>query len=102
AFTKAQEYFGRFGLFAALALLQSSLLYLGLMGFVGVQPAHPMLLLLAGWVMSFVFALITYTLVLSFGEAGKALAVFLLVVQISAGGGAYPLAVLPPWFQNIS
>ncbi|WP_017791757.1 ABC-2 transporter permease [Leucobacter salsicius] len=27
---------------------------------------------------------------------------FLLVVQISAGGGAYPLAVLPQWFQNMS
>lgn len=101
-FTKSQEYFGRFGIFAVLGFFQSSLLYLGLMGFVGVKPAYPMLLLLAGWVMSFVFSLITYTLVLSFGEAGKALAVFLLVVQISAGGGAYPLAVLPQWFQNIS
>lgn len=100
--TKSQEYLGRFGIFALLCLAQSSLAYLGLMGFVGVRPAHPFLLLLAGWVMSLVFALITYTLVLSFGEAGKATAVFLLVVQISAGGGAYPLSVLPVWFQNIS
>ena len=100
--TKTQEYFGRFGIFAVLSFFQSSLLYLGLMGFVGVRPVYPGLLLLAGWVMSFVFTMITYTLVLSFGEAGKALAVFLLVVQISAGGGAYPLAVLPQWFQNMS
>ncbi len=101
-FNKTQEYFGRYGIFAVLGFLQSSLLYLGLMGFVGVQPAHPILLLLTGWVMSFVFTLLTYTLVLSFGELGKATAVFLLVVQISAGGGAYPLSVLPQWFQNIS
>lgn len=100
--TKSQEYLGRFGIFALLAFLQSSLVYLGLMVFVGVQPAHPLLLLLAGWVMSLVFVLITYTLVLSFGEAGKAAAVFMLVVQISAGGGAYPLSVLPQWFQNAS
>jgi len=98
----AEEYFGRYGLFALLALLQSTLLYVGLIGFVGVPPVHPFLLILAGWVMSLVFSLITYTLVLSFGEAGKALAVFLLVVQISAGGGAYPLSVLPEWFQHIS
>jgi putative membrane protein len=98
----AEEYFGRYGLFALLALLQSTLLYVGLIGFVGVRPVDPLLLILAGWVMSLVFSLITYTLVLSFGEAGKALAVFLLVVQISAGGGAYPLPVLPEWFQNIS
>lgn len=100
--TLPQEYFGRYGIFAVLALLQSSLLYVGLIGFVGVRPVYPALLILAGWVMSLVFSLITYTLVLSFGEAGKALAVFLLVVQISAGGGAYPLSVLPQWFQNIS
>ncbi|MBX5442744.1 MAG: ABC transporter permease, partial [Solirubrobacteraceae bacterium] len=98
----AQAYFGRYGLFALLALMQSTLLYVGLIGFVGVRPVHPFLLILTGWVMSLVFSLITYTLVLSFGEAGKALAVFLLVVQISAGGGAYPLSVLPEWFQHIS
>lgn len=97
-----QEYLGHYAIFGALAFLQSTLLFVGLIGFVGVRPAHPFLLILAGWVMAFVFSLITYTLVLAFGEAGKAIAVLLLVVQISAGGGAYPLSVLPQWFQNIS
>lgn len=97
-----QEYFGHYAIFGGLALLQSTILFAGLIGFVGVRPAHPFLLILAGWVMSFVFSLITYTLVLAFGELGKAIGVLLLVVQISAGGGAYPLAVLPQWFQNIS
>lgn len=97
-----QEYFGHYAIFGGMALLQSTILFGGLIGFVGVRPAHPFLLILAGWVMSFVFSLITYTLVLAFGEAGKAIGVLLLVVQISAGGGAYPLAVLPQWFQNIS
>ena len=97
-----QEYFGHYAIFGGLALLQSTILFVGLIGFVGVRPAHPFLLILAGWVMSFVFSLITYTLVLTFGEAGKAIGVLLLVVQISAGGGAYPLAVLPQWFQSIS
>lgn len=100
--TLTQEYIGRYGIFALLGFLQSSLLYVGLIGFVGVRPAHPFLLILVGWVMSTVFTLITYTLVVSFGEAGKALAVVLLVFQISAGGGAYPLSLLPHWFQNIS
>lgn len=97
-----QEYLGRYAIFGGLAFLQSTILFVGLIGFVGVRPAHPFLLILAGWTMSFVFSLITYTLVLAFGEAGKALGVLLLVVQISAGGGAYPLSVLPQWFQNIS
>lgn len=100
--TLGQQYIGHYGIFGVLAFLQSTLLYTGLIGFVGVIPAHPFLLILVGWVMSFVFSIIAYTMVLSLGEAGKALVVFLLVVQISAGGGAYPLAVLPQWFQNIS
>lgn len=100
--TLTQEYIGRYGIFALLGFFQSSLLYLGLIGFVGVRPVYPFLLILAGWVMSFVFTMITYTLVVSFGELGKALAVVLLVIQISAGGGAYPLSVLPQWFQSIS
>ncbi|MFD2394151.1 hypothetical protein ACFSSF_10615 [Dietzia aerolata] len=81
-----QEYFGRYPIFGGLALMQSTILFVGLIGFVGVRPAHPFLLILAGWVMSFVFSLITYTLVLTLGEAGKAVGVLLLVVQISAGG----------------
>ena len=101
-FSRSQLYFGRYGFFATMGLLQSTLVTLGLIVFVGVSPVHPSLLILAGWVISLVFMLIVYTLVLSFGNAGKALSVLLLIVQISGSGGAYPLVVLPQWFQNIS
>lgn len=101
-FSRSQLYFGRYGFFATMGLLQSTLVTLGLIVFVGVLPVHPSLLILAGWVISLVFMLIVYTLVLSFGNAGKALSVLLLIVQISGSGGAYPLVVLPQWFQNIS
>ena len=70
--------------------------------FVEIEPAHPFLLILAGWVISTVFTVIVYTLVVALANAGKALAVLLLVLQISAAGGAYPLELLPQWFQNIS
>lgn len=98
----AETYLGRFGIFAIVGFLQSSLVCLGSILFTQVQPQHPLLLLLAGWVSSLVFMLIIYTLVVTFGNAGKALAVLLLVIQISGSGGAYPLQVLPQWFQNIS
>lgn len=97
-----QQYLGRFGVFALIGLLQSTLLCLGLIFFVQVEAAHPMLLMLAGWVTSLVFTLIVYTTVVAFGNAGKALSVLLLVIQISGSGGAYPLQMLPQWFQNIS
>ncbi|MFS2279278.1 YhgE/Pip domain-containing protein [Microbacterium sp. OR21] len=97
-----ETYLGRFGIFALVAFLQSTLVCLGSVFFTQVQPQHPFLLILAGWVAGLVFTLIIYTLVVTFGNAGKALAVLLLVIQISSSGGAYPLQVLPQWFQNIS
>ncbi|WP_313355849.1 YhgE/Pip domain-containing protein [Microbacterium sp.] len=97
-----ETYLGRFGVFAVVGFLQSSLLGLGSVLFTQVQPQHPFLLILAGWVASLVFTLIIYTLVVTFGNAGKALGVLLLVIQISGSGGAYPLQVLPQWFQSIS
>ena len=100
--TPTQKYLGRYGIFALTGLAQSTLLIGGLILFVRISPAHPFLLLLAGWVTSLVFTLIIYTFVVAFGNAGKALAVLLLVIQISGSGGAYPLQLLPAWFQNIS
>ena len=100
--TPTQKYLGRYGIFALTGLAQSTLVIGGLILFVRIAPAHPFLLLLAGWVTSLVFTLIIYTFVVAFGNAGKALAVLLLVIQISGSGGAYPLQLLPAWFQNVS
>lgn len=100
--TPDQTYIGRYGIFALVGFAQSTLVSIGLILFVQVEPAHPWLLILAAWVSSLVFTLITYTFVVAFGNAGKALSVLLLVFQIAGSGGAYPLQVLPQWFQNIS
>lgn len=100
--TATQSYLGRYGVVALIGFFQSSLVSLGNILFVQVEPAHPFLLMLAGWVTSLVFTLITYTCVVAFGNAGKAIGVLLLVFQISASGGSYPLEVLPQWFQSIS
>lgn len=97
-----EKYFGRYAIFALVGLAQSTLVTTGLILFVEIEPAHPFLFILSGWVTSLVFTLVIYTFVVAFGNAGKALAVLLLVIQISGAGGAYPLQLLPQWFQNIS
>lgn len=97
-----EQYLGRYGIFWLIGFLQATLLGIGNVLFVQLEPAHPVLLVLAGWVASFVFTLTIYTLVVAFGNAGKAIAVLLLVVQISSSGGAYPLQLLPEWFQAVS
>lgn len=102
ALSPTQKYVGRYGIFALTGVAQSLLVTLGLILFVGIEPAHPVLLVLAGAVISLIFTLIIYTFVVAFGNAGKALAVLLLVIQISGSGGAYPLQLLPTWFQGVS
>lgn len=101
-YTRVEKYFGRFATFASVGLVQSTLMVLGLQVYVGIDPAHRFLMLLAGWVISLVFMMIVFSFVFTFDNAGKAICVLLLVMQVSAAGGAYPLPLVPQWAQNIS
>lgn len=97
-----QAFWGRFLIFACLSFVQSSILALGNLLFLQVQVFDVFLYLLCYWVAGLVFTFIIYTLVVSFANLGKALAVFLLIIQVSAGGGSYPLPMLPDFVQAIS
>lgn len=97
-----QLFAGRFAVVAALSLLQSTCIGLGNLLFLGVQAVHPLLYLICLWVSGLVFAFIIYALVASFANFGKALSVMLLIIQVSGGGGSYPLALLPDFFQAAS
>ncbi|MDU4703453.1 MAG: YhgE/Pip domain-containing protein, partial [Corynebacterium sp.] len=101
-YTRAEKYFGRFATFATVGLVQATLMVLGLQVYVGIDPAHRFLMLLAGWIISLVFVMIVFSFVFTFDNAGKAICVLLLVMQVSAAGGAYPLPLVPQWVQNIS
>lgn len=96
-----QEYFGRYAIFGAMALLQGTLVCLGDMFFLGVQCEHPLQFLMVGWLCALVFSLLIYTLTVSFGDIGKAIAVVLLVMQVAGSGGTFPIETLPPFFQMI-
>ena len=97
-----QLFFGRFGVCMIILFMQSTVVALGNMLFVGVQATHPLLYLISFWVASFVFGFIVYTLVSLFANLGKALAVLVLILQVSGGGGSYPLQLLPQIFQDMS
>ena len=93
------EYFGRYAIFALLALLQGTLVCLGDMYFLGVQANHALQFLAVGWLAALVFSNIVYTLTVSFGDIGKAIAVVLLVMQVAGSGGTFPIETLPKFFQ---
>lgn len=97
-----QLYFGRFGVVALLSLLQTTLLGLGDLYFLQVQVVHPWLYMLVFWFSGLVFAFIIYTLVVSFANLGKAIAVLMLIIQVTGCGGSYPLQILPGFVQWLS
>ena len=95
-------YFGRFVAVGVVSLMQTTLLGLGCMLFLKVQVANPLLFMLGFWFAGLVLAFMIYTLVVAFGNLGKAIAVLLLIVQVTACGGSYPLQMLPDFVQAIS
>jgi putative membrane protein len=97
-----QLFLGHFGIFALISLAQSTFSCGGTLLFLRVHAAHPWLFMLCGWVSGLVFMLIVYTLIVSFGNIGKAIIVIVLVMQVSGTGGAYPLQVVPGFIQDLS
>lgn len=97
-----QMLLGRFGCMACISLAQTTLMGVGNLFFLQVQAVHPWLLMLCLWVSGLVFTFIIYVLVLAFANLGKALAVCLLIVQVTGCGGSYPLQILPGFVQQLS
>ena len=98
----ASGFIGRYLVFGTIALLQATLVFGGDIVFLKVQHTHPWLFMCVGWLTAVVFSFMLYTLVATFGNAGKAIGVLLLVLQISGAGGAFPLVLLPPFFSAVS
>lgn len=95
-------YFGRYCVIGFLSLLQTTVVGFGNMLFLGVQVTDPALFMVCFWVSGLVDSLMIYTFVVSFANLGKAIAVIILILQVTGGGGAYPLQLLPDFFQVIS
>lgn len=95
-------YFGRLFTFSAIGLLQSLIVTIGDIVLLGVDVKDSFWFILFGFLISFVFMSIVYTLVSVFGDIGKAFAIIMLVLQIAGAGGTYPVVLLPEFFQAIN
>ncbi|MEC4271990.1 YhgE/Pip domain-containing protein [Adlercreutzia sp. R25] len=99
---KAELYLGRYGVFCLIGLAQALIVGLGNVFFLGVECEHLGLYLLACCLASVVFTNLVYTLTVSFGNIGKALAIIGLVLQLAGAGGLMPVQMLSaPLFQDI-
>ena len=94
-------YLGRYAFFALLAFAQAALVCAGDLLFFGIQCEHPFQFMLVGWLAGFVFSNMIYTLTVSFGDIGKAIAVVLLVMQVAGSGGTFPIEMTADFFQAV-
>ena len=99
---EGELYLGRYGVFCLLGLAQALIVGLGNVFFLGVECEHFWLYLAACCLASVVFTNLVYTLTVSFGNIGKALAIIGLVLQLAGAGGLMPVQMLSaPLFQEI-
>ena len=96
------EFLGRFGIFSVVGFAQSLIVCLGDLCLLHIQCVHPVLFVLMGAFIGQVFVLIVYTLTELFGDIGKAACVILLIMQVAASGGTFPIPMLDPFFQAIA
>ncbi len=97
-YTAKEGYFGRWLLMVLLGALQAVIVCVGDL-VIGVQCLHPVLFVLAGVWISFIYVNIIYSLSVAFKHIGKAIGVILVIVQIPGSSGMYPIEMMPPFFN---
>lgn len=98
-FTGTQAYFGRGLLFVLLGQIQALIILTGDLLLPGTQCLHPGMFILAGMAASFVYINLIYALTLTFNHLGRAIVVFLVILQIPGSSGTYPIEMLPRFFR---
>ena len=93
-------YIGRMGLFLILSILQALIVAFGVV-MLKIQLYSIPLFVLTTVYIGLCFMILVYSLTSAFGNVGKALAIILLVLQITATGGTFPVETLPSFFQTI-
>ncbi|MFV9511758.1 YhgE/Pip family protein [Tepidibacillus sp. LV47] len=68
----------------------------------GLNPNHPVLFYFYNILLSMTFIAVIQGLVSILGDAGRFLAIVLLMLQLTSSAGTFPLELTPRFFQNIS
>ena len=97
-YSPLEMYLGRLVLFLSIAIFQSIITLFGAF-MLGIYVVNPILFILSSILVSTVFMALIYSFVSAVGEVGKAIAVILLVIQISGTGGIYPVEIMDQFFQ---
>lgn len=100
-YTPLEMYAGKLALFNIMSIFQVSVTIIGA-HLMGIYIANEAMFILSSLIVSVVFMTIIYSFVSALGDVGKAIAVVLLVIQISGTGGIYPVEIMAPFFNMMN
>lgn len=95
-----QAFWGRFIIFAIIAITQGIVISTGAL-IMNVETQNDFLFVISTALISLIFSIIVYSLVVAFGKIGAGIAVVILVLQVAGSGGTFPIELLPNFFQNL-
>lgn len=95
-----EMYVGKLLIYVSLSILQACVTLIGA-HILGVYVDNPPLFIASAILVSVVFMVLMYSLISAIGTVGKGIAVILLVLQISATGGIYPIQIMHQFFQTL-
>jgi putative membrane protein len=100
--TQRETFVARMLTFLTMAIAQSLIVTLGNMFLLGVDVHNPVYSVFFALLVGLAFMMIVYVLAALFGNIGKGIAIIILVLSISGGGGNYPIQVSGKFFQMIN
>lgn len=101
-YSKRETFVARMLTFLTMAVAQSLVVSLGNYFLLGVDVRAPFYAVLFALLVGLAFMMIVYVLAALFGNIGKGIAIIILVLSISGGGGNYPIQVSGKFFQMIN
>ncbi len=101
-YSKREQFSARMLTFIVMGLGQALIVTLGNYFGLGVDVHNPVYSVLFALLIAITFMIMVYVLVALFGNIGKGIAIIILVLSISGGGGNYPIQVSGKFFQAIN
>lgn len=99
--SKFKKVIGKYSAYAFIGVLQA-LLVSGAVLSLGLKPQNTTLFVTFNILMSFVFIAIIQMLITLLGDIGRIISIILLILQLTACGGTFPLELIPSLFKNLN
>ncbi|MEG0551372.1 MAG: YhgE/Pip domain-containing protein [Vagococcus sp.] len=100
-YSKRQQFLARMMTYLTVGFFQALIVTLGNQWLLGSYTKNPIWNLLFALLIDFAFMMMVYVLVALFDNLGKGIAIIILVLSISAGGGNFPIEMSGPFFRAI-